>query len=223
MSQIEINSLTKTYGTGDGKVEALRYVNLSVNKGDMIAISGTSGSGKSTLLNIIGCLDKATGGQYHLDGRDINGYKPAELAKCRNQSFGFVVQYFALIPEYTVLQNILLPKRYSKDKHGMKQKAIELMEKLSISDKAKKYPSELSGGQCQRTAIARALINSPDIILADEPTGALDKNTSKQIMSIIADLNKSGTTVIIVTHDEHISEWCAKKYAMEDGVLENIG
>lgn len=221
MSLIELINIKKVYGKNDYAVCALNGISLTINKGDMIAIMGTSGSGKSTLLNILGCLDKSTEGEYILNGRNITSYNNNELASIRNNNFGFVVQYFALIDDYSVLENVIIPLEYSKiNKKQKKEKVIKLLERLGLENKINRLPKELSGGQNQRVALARALINNPEIILADEPTGALDKKTSQEILSILKKLNEEGKTIIIVTHDENIAKQCHKIIKIEDG--ENI-
>lgn len=220
MCLIEIKSLNKTFGKNNSKTIALKDVNLKINKGELVAIVGTSGSGKSTLLNIIGTLDSPSSGEYLLNSKNISNLTQKELAKIRNMTFGFVVQYFALINDYTVSENIEIPLEYSKVKSNEREKRIsEVLKKLGILDKAKKKPKELSGGQQQRVAIARALINNPDVILADEPTGALDSKTSQQVIDILKELNKEGKTVIIVTHDNKIAMQCQRVLTIEDGSI----
>lgn len=220
MCLIEIKSLNKTFGKNNSKTIALKDVNLKINKGELVAIVGTSGSGKSTLLNIIGGLDSPSSGEYLLNSKNISNLTQKELAKIRNKTFGFIVQYFALIKDYTVSENIEIPLEYSKVKVSEREKRIsEVLNKLGILDKARKKPKELSGGQQQRVAIARAIINNPDIILADEPTGALDSKTSQQVMDILKSLNKEGKTIIIVTHDNKIAEQCHRILNIEDGSI----
>lgn len=220
MCLIEIKSLNKTFGKNNSKTIALKDVNLKINKGELVAIVGTSGSGKSTLLNIIGTLDSPSSGEYLLNSKNISNLTQKELAKIRNMTFGFVVQYFALINDYTVSENIEIPLEYSKVKSNERERRIsEVLKKLGILDKAKKKPKELSGGQQQRVAIARALINNPDVILADEPTGALDSKTSQQVIDILKELNKEGKTVIIVTHDNKIAMQCQRVLTIEDGSI----
>ena len=222
MELIKLKNISKTYGQNDAKVEALKNINLSIEKGEMVAIMGTSGSGKSTLLNIIGLLDKPTEGCYTLEGKNVDKLKDKELAKNRNKFIGFVVQNFALIDDYTIYQNIKVPLDYAKVSKSEKKNRINtLLQKMKISDKKDKYPKELSGGQNQRVAIARALVNNPEIILADEPTGALDKNTGLEVMNIFKELNNEGKTVIIITHDEKIASMCKKIIRIEDGKITN--
>lgn len=221
MEIIKLENISKTYGINDGKVEALKNISLKINEGELVAIVGASGSGKSTLLNIIGCIDEPTSGKYFIDGYNTNGYREKDLAKCRNSNIGFVLQYFGLINSYTVYENVELPLIYSKRKKR-KELVLDILKKLNIIEKKDKFPRELSGGQNQRVAIARALVNSPKIILADEPTGALDKDTSQQVMDILIELNKQGKTVVIVTHDENISKQCDKVIRIEDGCINSV-
>lgn len=218
MEIIKLDNISKIYGKNDGKVEALKNISFTINEGELVAIVGASGTGKSTLLNIIGCIDEPTSGDYFINGINTNRYNEKELAKCRNENIGFVLQYFGLINSYTVYENVELPLVYSKSKNR-KNLILDILKRLDILDKKDKLPSELSGGQNQRVAISRALVNNPKIILADEPTGALDKDTAKQVMDILIDLNRQGKTVIIVTHDENISKQCHKIIKIEDGCI----
>ena len=216
MNIIELKNISKIYGKNNNEVIALKNINLKINQGDYITILGTSGSGKSTLLNIIGCLDKPTNGKYLYENEDIIKFNDKKVSKLRNDKFGFVLQFFGLINDESVYSNVSVPLEYSKKKN--KKELIEnILQKLSILDKIKTKPSELSGGQCQRVAIARALVNNPDIILADEPTGALDKKTGTQVIDILEDLNKQGKTVIIVTHDVNIAKRAKRVIRLEDG------
>ncbi|MGL4848332.1 MAG: ABC transporter ATP-binding protein [Clostridium sp.] len=203
--------------------KALKGVSLEINKGDFVAIIGPSGSGKSTLLNIIGCLDKKTSGEYYLNGKEISECNNNEMAALRNKEFGFVVQSFALLKDYTIYDNIKIPLEYAKVKRSeIKKRVIEVSEKLKIEDQLKKKPSKLSGGQCQRAAIGRALVNNPNIILADEPTGALDKQTSEEVINIFKSLNKEGKTIIMVTHNLEMAEVATKIFKIDDGMIEII-
>ena len=220
MEVISLRNINKIYGKGDAEVKAIKDVSISINEGELVAIVGTSGSGKSTLLNIIGCIDRPTSGEYLLSSQEVQSLSEKNLAKKRNKSIGFVLQYFGLINSYTVYENVELPLIYSKTGKAERTKKVEeILSRLNILDKKNKYPSELSGGQNQRVAIARALVNDPQIILADEPTGALDKNTSREVMEILTELNKTGKTVILVTHDEKISSQCERVLRIEDGSL----
>ncbi|GKX68922.1 ABC transporter ATP-binding protein [Inconstantimicrobium mannanitabidum] len=220
MAFVELKNIKKTYGKGDGKVEALKGIDLSIEKGDMLAIMGASGSGKSTLLNILGYIDKATEGSYALEGQVVEKLSDKALAKRRNKFIGFVVQNFALVEDYTVYQNIRIPLDYTKmTKKEKKQRINDLLTSMGIIDKKDKLPRELSGGQCQRVAIARALVNDPDLILADEPTGALDKKTGEEIMNTFIKLNEEGKTIVVITHDEKVAKMCKKIIYIEDGNL----
>ena len=218
MELIKLNNISKTYGVNDAKVNAISDVSLTIKEGELVAIVGKSGSGKSTLLNIIGCIDKPTTGEYFIDGNNTKNSREKELARNRNKLIGFVLQYFGLVNSYTVYENVELPLLYGKTKNK-KEKITNILKKLDILEKKDKLPSELSGGQNQRVAIARALVNNPKLILADEPTGALDINTSQQVMGILLQLNKEGKTVIIVTHDENISKQCDRIIRIEDGCI----
>ena len=214
---IEINNICKIYGE-DEPVYALDHVSLQIERGESAAIMGTSGSGKSTLLNILGILDVATEGDYHLFGKNIAEYSMKEKAKLRNEKFGFVVQDFALISHYSALKNVMLPLEYTKlSKKEKIERAMKLMERLGIVHRAKAVPAKLSGGQKQRVAIARALVNHADILLCDEPTGALDSKTTEDIMALLMELNREGKTLVIVTHDEKVAKYCKKQYVMNDG------
>lgn len=222
MEYINLRNIKKTYGKGDAKVAALKDISLKVHIGEFIAIMGASGSGKSTLLNILGCLDKPSEGEYTLNGANITSYSNRKLAKIRNKTFGFVVQYFGLLDDYTVYENVNLPLEYGKTPRRERKKLITaVLEKLGIIQKIKATPKELSGGQNQRVAIARAVVNNPDIILADEPTGALDKKTGEEVMKLFKSLNADGKTVIIVTHDEKIAQQCNRVIKIEDGQIIN--
>ena len=214
---IKTKDLTRTYGKGEGKVTALDGVSLTINDGEMVAIIGKSGSGKSTLLNLIGGLDKPTSGQIFFGDKELGSMKDKELAEFRLKNIGFVFQFFDLIPELTAEENVLLPSRLAKNKDAG---ADEIYKALNISDRVKHYPSELSGGQQQRAAIARALINSPDVILCDEPTGNLDKASGEEVMALLKRLNsEQGKTVIIVTHDQGIAEQCGRAIEISDGKI----
>lgn len=220
MSVIELKNIKKEYGKKDFKITAIDNINLSVEKGDFIAIMGPSGSGKSTLLNIIGCMDRLTKGEYYLNGKLINELNNKELSKIRNSTISFVFQDFALMKEYNVYDNVELPLSYRKlSPKQKKQMVIKQLEALGIKDQIKKKPSELSGGQQQRVAIARALVSDGEIILADEPTGALDSKTGMEIMNILLEINKKGKTIIIVTHDEKVASYCNKKIIIKDGKI----
>ncbi|CAM2912481.1 ABC transporter ATP-binding protein [Hathewaya histolytica] len=223
MSLIELKDINKIYGFGDSRIEALKNIDLNIEKGDMIAIMGASGSGKSTLLNILGCLDKPNSGSYLLDGKEISKLTKNEQASLRGNFFGFIVQYFALIEDYSVFENVKIPLDYTKiSKKEKKERIIKLLKNLGIEDKISRNPNQLSGGQNQRVAIARALVNNPQVILADEPTGALDTKTSEEVMEIFKNINKEGKTIIIVTHDSTIASQCQKIIHIKDGEIEKI-
>lgn len=220
MKIIRLKKISKVFGNGEKIVRALRGISLDIDAGELIAVVGASGSGKSTLLNVIGLLDEASDGEYYLNDIKISNLKFNEKAQLRNKYLGFIVQNSALIKDYTVRDNIEIPLEYSKVKKNQRKIRVEkICNSLGIADKIDKYPSDLSGGQCQRVAIARALINNPNIILADEPTGALDSKTGQEIMNIFKDLNQQGKTIIIVTHDKKIAEQCNKIIYIEDGQI----
>jgi putative ABC transport system ATP-binding protein len=223
MSLIDAQALTKAYVMGDMTVHALRGVSISINEGDFVAIMGASGSGKSTLMNILGCLDLPTAGQYHLAGEAVQGMAPDQLASIRNRRIGFVFQQFNLLPRTSALENVELPMVYAGIKAPERRaRALAALQKVGLGDRAQHTPSELSGGQQQRVAIARALVNNPQLILADEPTGALDTQTSEDIMNLLTDLNRQGMTVVIVTHEADIAAWARRKIVFRDGhILED--
>jgi putative ABC transport system ATP-binding protein len=221
-SIIQLKGIKKVYGKGDSAVNALNSVNIDIGKGEMLAIMGPSGSGKSTLLNIIGLLDDATAGIYVLNNTTVNKMSLSDKALLRNSTFGFVVQDFALIEKYTVEQNVEIPFAYLKEKISKREKNERLrnvLVKLGIEDKRYELACDLSGGQRQRVAIARAIINNPEIILADEPTGALDSVTANEIINVLKELNKSGKTVIVITHDKDIATNCNKVINIKDGMM----
>ena len=212
---IKTENLTRTYGKGEGQVTALKGIDLTINDGEMVAIIGKSGSGKSTLLNLIGGLDVPTEGKIFYNDTEIGKMNDTELSKFRLNNVGFVFQFFDLIPELTAEENILLPSKLAKKKEN---NADSIYSALDISDRIKHYPAELSGGQQQRAAIARAMINSPDVLLCDEPTGNLDKRSGEEVMSLLKKLNREqGKTVIIVTHDADIAEQCKRIIEISDG------
>jgi putative ABC transport system ATP-binding protein len=218
---IRIENLSKVYENGTISVKALNDVSMSVMEGEFIAVMGASGSGKSTLLNILGCLDRPTEGSYYLEGININMKTDDELSAIRNKRIGFVFQSFNLISRNSALENVELPMIYGKI--GFKERkalAEKLLEQVGLSDRAMHMPNELSGGQKQRVAIARALANSPQIILADEPTGNLDSSSSSEIMDIFADLNRvEGNTVIVVTHEPDVAGYADRIITFKDGCI----
>ena len=213
---IKTENLTKTYGKGEGQVIALKGIDLTINDGEMVAIIGKSGSGKSTLLNLIGGLDVSTEGKIYYNETEIGKMNDTELSRFRLNNVGFVFQFFDLIPELTAEENILLPSKLAKKKENS---ADSIYSALDISDRIKHYPSELSGGQQQRAAIARALINSPDVLLCDEPTGNLDKHSGEEVMALLKELNGKGKTVIIVTHDDEVARQCQRVIEISDGEI----
>ena len=217
MNIINLQDINKIYGKNDTLFYALKNVSLQIYQGEMVAIMGPSGSGKSTLLNIIGLLDKQSTGKYFLNGEDVYNFADSHLSRLRNKYFGFVVQNYALIHDYTVFENIEIPISYSKNKANKKERILELLSKLGLGNKIKSKCKELSGGQSQRVAIARALVNDPAVILADEPTGALDQKNGKEVLDILKNINEMGKTVIIVTHDIAVSNLCHKVINIIDG------
>lgn len=220
MKILELKNITKIYGKGDSETKALAGVDLTIEKGDFCAIMGPSGSGKSTLLNILGCMDTPTSGEYILKGQDVSKMKNKQLSKLRNQVISFVFQYFALMDEYTVFDNIMLPLNCQKYTYKEKKDRVNYyMKRLGIEKYAKKKPTQLSGGQQQRVAIARALVSNADIILADEPTGALDSTTGEELMELLQEINESGKTLILVTHNEKVAEKCNYVIYIEDGKI----
>ena len=217
---LEVKNLIKIYKTGDLEFTALKNINLKIEKGEFTAIMGASGSGKSTLMNILGCLDKMNSGKYILNGQDISILSGDELAYIRNKEIGFVFQSFNLIPRISLLDNVQLPMMYagipSKER---KEKALYALEKVGLSDRVKHLPNEISGGQKQRAAIARAIVNSPAVIMADEPTGNLDSKSSEDIMKIFEDLNNEGATILMVTHETDIANHTNRIVRFKDGEI----
>ncbi|MEO0262765.1 MAG: ABC transporter ATP-binding protein [candidate division WOR-3 bacterium] len=217
---LELIDVHKIYKIDKIEVHALRGINLKVKKGDYIALMGPSGSGKSTLLNIIGFLDIPTKGKYFFEGKEVSNFDEDTLAKIRNKKIGFVFQTFNLIPRLNAIQNVELPLIYAGvPKKERKQRAIEVLEKLHLSERRFHKPAELSGGENQRVAIARALIGGADLILADEPTGNLDTKTGEEIMNIFDKLNEEGKTIIVVTHSRDVAKHAKKIYNMKDGLI----
>ncbi len=219
-----LRGLNKTYFKPDGSilVEALKDIDLDIERGQYIAIMGASGSGKSTLMNLLGCLDRPTAGRYLLDGRDVSEMDDDELSAVRGQRIGFVFQAFNLISQLNIVENVEVPLLYQGiTKSVRQQKAIEKLKIVGLGDRLTHRPRELSGGQQQRVAIARALVNEPAIIMADEPTGNLDTSTGNAILKIIDDLHRAGMTIIIVTHDDDIAEHCQRIVRLRDGEIES--
>ncbi|MFR9145297.1 ABC transporter ATP-binding protein [Merdimonas faecis] len=219
MAYIEAKDIHKTFGKGDAAVHALRGVSLSVDKGEMVAVMGKSGSGKSTLLNILGGLMTMDEGELYVGGKKVDFRKKKYLLNYRRREVGFVVQYFALIDDMNVYKNVSLPLRYQGiPRTKIKQRTTKMLRHLGIEEKAKAYPSELSGGQQQRAAIARALVKNARIILADEPTGALDEGTGDDVMKLFQRLKKKDRAIIIVTHDNKVAEYCDRVVYLRDGM-----
>lgn len=217
---IKLQGICKSFLIGKRKLEVLKQIDVSINSGEMTAIMGPSGCGKSTLLNIMGCLDVADSGEYWLRGKKITRKSKNQMARIRNEMFGYIIQDFALIREDTVLENIKIPLDYSRKKIDKKRMA-QILEKLGLTKLQKTRVSLLSGGEQQRTAIARALVNNPEIILADEPTGALDSDTGQEVIDILRAICDTGKTIVIVTHDEKIAKQCDRILFMKDGQIEN--
>ena len=212
MQMLALKEIHMTYGKGDGVVHALRGVDMEVERGELLAVTGKSGCGKSTLLNILGGVCKPTGGSYFFEGKEVSQFSARQLAVFRTQKLGFVVQHFALIQDMTVFQNIALPLRYrGYSRKKIEERVYELLDQFELGEKENTIPPELSGGQCQRTAIARAIAGHPELLLADEPTGALDEETGGKILRIFQELNQKGMTVLIVTHDEEIAAGCHRR------------
>lgn len=220
MPIIAISDLIKTYQIGTLESTVLKRISLSIDEGEMLAIVGASGSGKSTLMNLIGLLDKADSGKYLLCGRNVAGLNDDELALLRNQYIGFVFQQFNLLPRFSALQNVALPLLYRNMPHTQATKcALDALKRVGMDAFSAHRPTQLSGGQQQRVAIARALVGEPHVILADEPTGALDSITRTEIMQLFHTLHKEGRTLILITHDEHISEQCTRQITLVDGQI----
>ena len=219
---IELSSITKVYRLGrQTKVVALAGVDLRIEAKEMVSIVGPSGSGKSTLMHIIGCLDKPTSGQYRLEEIEVSRLSDNKLAEIRNRKIGFVFQSFNLLPRNTALDNVELPLIYS-GAGNRRQRALQALESVGLAHRARHRPSELAGGEQQRVAIARALINNPSLILADEPTGNLDTQTSREIMLLFQELNRQGITIVLVTHEADIADYTRRKIKMRDGKIEAI-
>ena len=219
---IRLEKLEKIYQTGEVPVKAVRSVSLTVSRGEFVAVMGASGSGKSTLMNLIGCLDRPTSGGYWLDGEDVGNLSKSDLSRVRNQRLGFVFQGFNLLSRTSALENVELPLLYSPQGHGrreLRKRSLAALEQVGLAERAGHHPSQLSGGQQQRVAIARALVNSPSLLLADEPTGNLDTRTSLEIMSIFQALNRSGKTILMVTHEPDIARYCLREITMRDGKI----
>jgi putative ABC transport system ATP-binding protein len=221
MNIIETRGLTKTYGANGNAVHALRGIDLTIESGEFVALIGPSGSGKSTLMAILGCLDVPTAGSYTLDGRRVEKLAGADLAAIRNEKIGFVFQQYNLLPKATILRNIELPMLYAGvPRKERRQRALDLLARVGISDKANVLPGELSGGQRQRVSIARALANRPALLLADEPTGALDTKTGEEVLALFRELHEQGNTVVLVTHDPGIAARAERRVVLCDGLIQ---
>jgi putative ABC transport system ATP-binding protein len=220
MKIIETRGLTKVYGSNGNAVHALRGIDLNVERGEFVALIGPSGSGKSTLMAILGCLDTPSGGGYALDGRQVEKLSGSDLAAIRNEKIGFVFQQYNLLPKATILRNVELPMLYAGiPRKERRQRALELLERVGIPQKANTLPGELSGGQRQRVAIARALANRPALLLADEPTGALDSKTGQEVLALFRELHTQGNTVVLVTHDPAIAATAERRVELHDGLI----
>ncbi|OJW56108.1 MAG: macrolide ABC transporter ATP-binding protein [Sphingobacteriales bacterium 50-39] len=219
---IRLLDIRKSYFMGHQALPVLKGVSLDINKNEYVALMGPSGSGKSTLMNILGCLDTPTSGTYILNGQNVSTMPDDDLADVRNIEIGFVFQQFNLLPRLTALENVALPLVYAgTPKKERFERAMQVLEKVSLTDRSHHKPNELSGGQCQRVAIARALVNNPSIILADEPTGNLDTKTSIEIMDIFTQIQNAGNTVVLVTHEEDIAHYAHRIVRLRDGVIES--
>ncbi len=217
---IETRGLTKVFGSNGTAVHALCGIDLTVSAGEFVALVGPSGSGKSTLMAIIGCLDSPTGGSYALDGTNVEGLSGAALARIRNEKVGFIFQNYNLLPKASIARNVELPLLYAGvGRRERRRRALELLEKVGIPEKANVLPGVLSGGQRQRVAIARALANNPALLLADEPTGALDSKTGEEVLALFKELHRQGNSVVLVTHDPHVASLAERRVELRDGVI----
>jgi putative ABC transport system ATP-binding protein len=219
---IDLRDIERTYSSGEVKVRAVRGVSITIQPGEFVAIMGASGSGKSTMMNTLGCLDRPTGGTYLLDGIDVSKLNRDELADIRNQKIGFVFQGFNLLSRTSAIENVELPMLYSHKRHSarrLREKGLAALDIVGLAKRAGHYPNQLSGGQQQRVAIARALCNEPSLLLADEPTGNLDSQTSIEIMGVFQKLNEEGITIIMVTHELDIAHYTKRNIIMRDGVV----
>lgn len=220
MALVEVEGLEKIYQMGDVEVRALRGVTLSIEAGEFVAVMGSSGSGKSTLMNILGCLDRPTRGAYRLNGLDVANYSRAELAVIRNRTLGFVFQSFNLLPRTTAIDNVSLPLIYAGVSRAERiRRSKEALERVGLGSRGDHHPRQLSGGQQQRVAIARAIVNQPKIILADEPTGNLDTQTSLEVMALMQQLGREGITIVLVTHEPEIATFASRVLVVKDGLV----
>ncbi|MEY2587612.1 MAG: hypothetical protein RLY11_1461 [Bacteroidota bacterium] len=219
---IKLEEIKKSYYMGKQELQVLKGITLDILRNEYVALMGPSGSGKSTLMNILGCLDSPTAGTYILNGHDVSTMHDNELAEIRNKEIGFVFQQFNLLPRLSALENVALPLVYAGIPKKIRlEMAGEVLRKVDLSDRSHHKPNEMSGGQCQRVAIARALVNNPSIILADEPTGNLDSKTSHEIMNIFSKIHEEGNTVVLVTHEEDISNFAKRVIRLRDGLIES--
>lgn len=217
---IELKDITKIYRVGDTEVAANNGINIKIYRGEMVAIVGKSGSGKSTIMNIIGALDTPTSGQYFLEGRDVSKLKGDDLAEIRNKTIGFIFQQYNLLPKQNLLDNVGLSLMYARvGEKERKQRSMEVLKKVGLEKKYKNLPTQLSGGQQQRVSVARALVGRPSLILADEPTGALDSKTSREVLDLLIQLHKEGNTIILITHDNSIAAIAERVIKIADGTV----
>ena len=216
---ITLEEITKVYRTGEVEVAALRGISLHIPEGEFVAIMGPSGSGKSTLMNLIGCLDQPSSGRYILDGHDVSALTDDQLAWIRNRKIGFVFQSYNLIPRASAVHNVEMPLIYAGDNQQRRERAMAALESVGLLERASHLPSELSGGQQQRVAVARALVTDPAILLADEPTGNLDSESSLEIMKLLRDLNQQGRTIVLITHEPDIAAFAQRVVRLRDGVI----
>ncbi len=221
---IRLRDINKTYHLGEIDLPVLKGISMEIEKGEMVALMGASGSGKSTLMNILGCLDRPTSGEYWLEGRDISRFDAKGRARLRNRTLGFVFQNFNLLPRTSALDNVMMPLNYGKEgltEHQKKERAVSMLEKVGLVDRSDHHPSQLSGGEQQRVAIARSLINRPQVLFADEPTGNLDSRTSEEILQMFQGLNKEeGITIILVTHDPGVGRHADRVVRIKDGLVD---
>jgi len=215
-----LERVAKRYRTGDTIVGALSRVSLKVDRGEFVAVMGPSGSGKSTLLSVLGCLERPSEGEYLLDGKNVLQLAPFQLAQLRNERIGFIFQTFNLLPTLTAVENVELPLFYRRQvQRGARATAQMALDRVGLNHRRNHFPAQLSGGEQQRVAIARAIVNSPDLLLADEPTGALDTNTRNVILSLFAELHRAGLTVLLVTHDSEVGSWAQRAIRLRDGIV----
>lgn len=215
---IQVEEISKSYSRGSGVVEALRGITFQIAPGEFVCVRGSSGSGKSTLLNILGCLDRPSCGKYRLNGDDVATRSDKQLSRIRNAKIGFIFQSFNLLPRTTALENVEVPMVY-RDGRIDRKRALAALERVGLAERARHYASELSGGEQQRVAVARALINDPALILADEPTGNLDINAGGEVMRLLQDLNREGRTIMLVTHDDSVAGYASRELLLSDGSL----